>query len=109
MSKKLTKKEVIDKFSKEYLRLIQENSWIQGYLKTKKKWHYSYDGLWLPDVNHLFRLIYAMNPLKKERVIATNEDIYKYVAKLGKLSKTGECLEEALLKLFIDLDKNKGQ
>lgn len=102
MSNKLTLKDVMERFGEEYLNLLEDNLWIQGYKKSSKDWQYSYKDLWLPDLSHLWRLCEQFTA--DDIVIAKEINISKYIVKNGKLSFDGFSPEEALLKLFICLE-----
>ncbi len=119
--RKLTKNEIANKYSEGYLKLLEENRWIQSFLKTKKSWHDYYEDLWIPDLPHLWRLVEAMIPLDPEK----EEDVAESISSKVMLKKrgniyvveykkencktkrfVGNCPEEALLKLFVFLEKN---
>lgn len=102
----------VEKYSSNYLKLLKDNLWIQSYLKIPRKWNEYCDGLWLPNLAHLWRLVEAHIPCDPEK-----KNISQQLARLVQLTKSestyqvsykdkkfgGTCPEEALLGLFISL------
>jgi len=121
MARQLTRHQVEKKYSQGYLKLILANPWIQGYRYRKHSWDEEYQGFWLPSFVHLWKLIETFIPVDPEKVadipayladkLVLKKVKNKFIAKLSwnnqkHLETQGDCPEEALLKLFIRLEKS---
>lgn len=125
MSIELSKKQIREKYSLGYYKLLQENQWVQSFRKTKHSWDEFCKGIWIPPLSHLWRLIETHIPVNAEN----NFDYQKEISSLIRLSKEndeyvvvlegkkkfkfsptitkGYCFEEALLKLLILLETRR--
>lgn len=116
MKNTLNRPELAKRYSQGYLNLLEENPWIQSYIKPKKLYDF-YNELCLPSLSLLWRLAETMLPVDPDNEdvlaeisgrITLHKDKNNYVATLKmpkkKLEFKGECPEEAMLKLFIKLE-----
>src|SRR3989338_1448773 len=94
---KLTKQQVIEKYSSEYLRILLKNRWIQNYRQQRYLWQDEYEDIWLPDLRHLWILA----ELHSTESVSMNKILNSYIAKVKLREMRGSCPEEAMLKLFI--------
>lgn len=96
----LSLKSVHKKYSEGYLKILEENPWVQSYRKTKWPWQDEYNGWWLPDLQHLWWLV----ELNTQEPISLEKRGHTYILRTSKIKMYGECPEEAMLKLFISLE-----
>ncbi len=119
MAKQLTLKEVKEKYSSTYISLLERHPWIQSYRGKRHSWDEEYKGLWLPPITYLWRLIETFIPVDPEKIadipaylsgkLKLKKYKNKFIASLQLEDKTietkGDCPEDALLQLFITLEK----
>ncbi|MBI1863967.1 hypothetical protein HYS03_02035 [Candidatus Woesebacteria bacterium] len=110
----ITRELAIQKYSEEFIKLLEENSWIQSFRKSKHEWDEEIDKLWIPSLSYLWRLCETYIPVNPE----VNINVMEIIGDKIKLSHTeegykviykknefyGDCPEEALLKLFVKLE-----
>ena len=121
MTNQLTRQEVEKKYGREYLKLLYDNPWLQNYRPQQNQYRIEeYQGIWLPSFSYLWRLVETFIPADPEKiddipaylsgklVLTTNRG--KFLVKLNikgkRVKKEGVSPEEALLKLFVALEKN---
>ncbi len=110
----ITREQAIQKYSEEFIKLLEKNPWIQSFRKSKHEWDEEMDKLWIPSLSYLWRLCETYIPVNPE----VNINVMEIIGDKIKLSHTekgykvtyencvffGSCPEESLLKLFVKLE-----
>ena len=114
---KMTKDQAIEKYSEGLVKLLEQNLWIQSFRKTEHLWDDYIKDLWIPSLSYLWKLceVYVYVDFEK------NKNAMEVIGDKIRLSHTaegfkvvyencvlyGDCPEEVVLKLFIELESGK--
>jgi hypothetical protein len=111
---KLSYSQVVDKYSKEFLVLLCENTWLQEMSNEEYGWYEKYNGVSIPSLQILWDLVVSSFFEDKDEsklLMGRCVDGYCLLIKNGRKKKKleffGTCPEEVLLKGLINVDNIK--